>query len=268
MRSAGQSSQAMSQTLSQIKKQTGRDRLLILSAILLLWFLATDAAPVLDPFLFPSPRKVALLLWQDAPVFGKSIVSSLYLLVSGLFLAVVTAIPLGLVVGWQRRLHRAIEPVTNLLGPIPPIVYIPYAIALLPTFTASSVFVIFVGAFWPLFINTVAGVQAVEKGLIDSARTLGVNGWTLATRVLLPGAMPHILSGGSISLVMAFILLTAAEMIGATSGLGWYVKYFSDFADYSRVVAGIVVIGCVVLLLMTLFRRLSDHLLRWRRVRQ
>ncbi|MZP29926.1 ABC transporter permease subunit [Heliobacterium undosum] len=247
--------------------QTWRDRLLILAAIFLAWALATNAVDILDPFLFPAPQKVARLLWEDASVFGKSIVSSVYLLASGLFLAVATAIPLGLVVGWQRRLHRAIEPVTNLLGPIPPIVYIPYAIALLPTFTASSVFVIFIGAFWPLFINTVAGVQSVERGLVDSARTLGVSRWDLLTRVLFPGAMPHILSGGSISLVMAFILLTAAEMIGATSGLGWYVKYFSDFADYSRVVAGIVVIGAVVLLLMTVYRRLTDHLLRWHRIR-
>ncbi|MBC9784386.1 ABC transporter permease [Heliobacterium chlorum] len=240
------------------------DRLLIFLSIFLIWELCTHTFSVLDPFLFPSPEKVAQLLVEDSEVFRKSITSSIYLLTAGLLLALLTAIPLGLLVGWQRRLHQAVEPLTNLLGPIPPIVYIPYTIALLPTFTLSSIFVIFIGAFWPLFINTVAGVQAVEKGLIDSARTLGVSRWTMLTRVLLPGAFPHILSGGSISLVLAFILLTAAEMIGATSGLGWYVKYFSDFADYPRVVAGILVIGIVVLFLMTVYRQVSSYLLRWR----
>jgi len=144
-------------------------------------------------------------------------------------------------------------------------VYIPYAIALLPTFTHSSIFVIFIGAFWPLLINTVAGVRGVEKGIIDSARTLGVSQASMLIHILLPGAMPQILTGGTVSMVLAFILLTAAEMIGATSGLGWYVKYFADFADYPRVVAGILVIGVVVLVLMAGYNYLAAYLLRWKK---
>ncbi len=245
--------------------QAVRDRLFLAALFLICWQAATAWFAILDPLLFPEPRKILAILVEDRAVFVKSLISSFNLLFFGYFLAVVSAIPLGLIVGWRRRLHLALEPATNLLGPIPPIVYIPYAIAILPTFTLSSIFVIFVGAFWPLFINTVSGVQAVEKGLIDSARTLGVSQWTMLTKILLPGAMPHILTGGTVSLVLAFILLTAAEMIGATSGLGWYVKYFSDFADYARVVAGILVIGFVVLALMTFYRRLSAYLLRWKK---
>ena len=184
----------------------------------------------------------------------------------GYFLAVILAIPIGLVVGWQKRLYNALEPIINVLGPIPPIVYIPYAIVLLPTFTHSSILVIFIGAFWPLFINTVAGVRSVEKGIIDSARSLSVGRWDMLRHVLLPGAMPYILTGGTVSLVFAFILLTAAEMIGATTGLGWYVKYFSDFADYPRAIAGIIVIGVVVLVLTSGYNRLSAYLLRWKKI--
>jgi NitT/TauT family transport system permease protein len=245
--------------------QTIRDRLTLAIAFLVCWQAATAWFKLLDPQLFPAPQQVLAILLEDSAVFGKSLISSFNLLFFGYLLALLTAIPLGLVVGWQRRLQLAIEPVTNLLGPIPPIVYIPYAIAILPTFTHSSIFVIFIGAFWPLFINTISGVQSVDKGLIDSAKTLGVSQWTMLTKILLPGAMPHILSGGTVSLVMAFILLTAAEMIGATSGLGWYVKYFSDFADYTRVLAGILVIGLVVLALMTVYRRIAGYLLRWKK---
>lgn len=104
----------------------------------------------------------------------------------------------------------------------------------------------------------------VERDIINSARTLGVSYSTMLMRILLPGAMPQILTGGTVSLVMAFILLTAAEMIGATSGLGWYVKYFADFADYPRVVVGILVIGVVVLVLTVLYKYLSAYLLRWK----
>ncbi|HML33717.1 ABC transporter permease [Sporomusa sphaeroides] len=245
--------------------QTSRDRLALGIAILFLWQLSTAWLKLLDPQLFPQPQQVLSLLVEDRQVFLQSLGSSLKLLFWGYFLAVILAVPLGLIVGWNRRLRLAIEPVTNVLGPIPPIVYIPYAIAILPTFTQSSVFIIFIGAFWPLFMNTIAGVEALEKGIVDSARTIGVGRKSMLINILLPGAMPHIVSGGVISMVLAFILLTAAEMIGATSGLGWYVKYFSDFADYPRVVAGIIVIGAVVLSLMTLYRRFTGYLLRWRK---
>lgn len=245
--------------------QTVRDRLALAVVFLIAWQTTTAWYQLLDPQLFPAPQKILSLLAEDSAVIGKNIASSFYLLFFGYLLAIIFAIPLGLLVGWQRRLHNAVEPAANLLGPIPPIVYIPYAIAILPTFTLSSIFVIFVGAFWPLFINTVSGVQSIETGLINSARTLGVGRWTMLTRILLPGAMPHILTGGTVSMVLAFILLTAAEMIGATSGLGWYVKYFSDFADYPRVVTGIIIIGLVVLVLMTFYRRMSDYLLRWKK---
>lgn len=245
--------------------RTTLDRILLIGLLILFWQTVTGWITVLDPQLFPSPRKVLSLIVEDKAVFSKSILSSLRLLIFGYALAIGSAIPLGLLVGWHKRLHAAVEPLMNVLGPIPPIVYIPYAIALLPTFTHSSVFVIFIGAFWPLFINTVAGVRAVEKELIDSARTLGITPLSMFANILLPGAMPHILTGGTVSLVLAFILLTAAEMIGATAGLGWYVKYFADFADYPRVVAGILMIGAVVLMLMAGYNRLAAHLLRWKK---
>lgn len=245
--------------------QVSRDRLILGITTLLLWQLSTAWLKLLDPQLFPPPLQVFRLLLEDREVFLKSLLSSFNLLFWGYSLAVLLAVPLGLIVGWNRRLRLAIEPATNILGPIPPIVYIPYAIAILPTFTLSSIFVIFIGAFWPLFINTIAGVEALEKGIVDSARTIGVGKRSMLIHILLPGALPHIVSGGTISLVLAFILLTAAEMIGATTGLGWYVKYFSDFADYPRVIAGIIVIGVVVLTLMTLYQRFTGYLLRWRK---
>ena len=246
--------------------QANIDRFFLLAGLLLLWETATVWLQLLDPTLFPAPQKVFSLLLEDKTVFGKSLLSSFRLLLTGYLLAAALAIPLGLTVGWKKRLNAALEPLINILGPIPPVVYIPYAIALLPTFTHSSVFVIFVGAFWPLFINTVAGVKTLDKSVIDSARSLGVSNQSMLVHILLPGAMPQIITGGTISLVLAFILLTAAEMIGATSGLGWYVKYFADFGDYPRVIAGIIVIGAVVLVLTAAYNRLSAYLLRWKKV--
>lgn len=240
-----------------------KDRLILFLSFVILWELAARLK-LFDTQLFPSTETVFSLLFEDRDVFFGSVLSSFNLLFFGYFLAVLAAIPIGLVIGWNQRLYALLSPLMNILGPIPPIVYIPYAIAILPTFTAASVFIIFIGAFWPLLINTVSGVKAAEVGIINSARTLGVSYQTMLWRILLPGAMPQILTGGNVSLVMSFILLTAAEMIGATSGLGWYVKYFAEFADYPRVVAGILVIGLVVLVLMVFYNALAAYLLRWK----
>ncbi|HEX2950136.1 MAG TPA: ABC transporter permease subunit, partial [Armatimonadota bacterium] len=218
----------------------------IVYGVLLAWYLATTRFPVMDKFLFPQPEAVLALFVSELPDMLKGLVNSLILLVSGYLLALVTAVPLGLVIGWRRRLFHAINPFTKVLGPIPPTVYIPYAIALLPTFRLASIFVIFVGAFWPLLINTINGVFNIEKTLIDSALVLRLKERTMLVRIILPGALPSIAAGATLALVFSFILLTAAELIGATSGVGWYVKNFADFADYPRVVVGILFIGLVV----------------------
>ena len=106
--------------------------------------------------------------------------------------------------------------------------------------------------------------RGIPRGLIDAARVLNLKERTLLWRVILPGAMPSICTGATLALVFSFVLLTAAELIGASSGVGWYVKNFSDFADYPRVIVGIIFIGLVVTAITTLTERVERHLLRWR----
>lgn len=236
----------------------------IIFTILLAWYLFTTRYVVLDKMLFPQPEAVLKLFVAELPDMLKGLVNSLILLVSGYSLALATALPLGLLVGWRTRLFHAVNPITKVLGPIPPIVYIPYAIALLPSFRAASIFVIFIGAFWPIFINTVSGVFNIPAGLLDSARVLNLKERTLLFRIILPGAMPSICTGATLALVFAFVLLAAAELIGANSGVGWYIKNFADFADYQRVIVGIIFISIVVTAITWGTERLERHLLRWR----
>lgn len=231
---------------------------------LLFWYLATGRFVILDAMLFPQPEEVLRLFVTELPDMLRGLVNSLILLVSGYLIALGTALPLGLLVGWRARLFRAVNPFTKVLGPIPPIVYIPYAIALLPSFRAASIFVIFIGAFWPIFINTVHGVFNIPKGLIDSARVLNLTEGTLLFRVILPGAMPSVCTGATLALVFSLVLLTAAELIGANSGIGWYVKNFADFADYKRVIVGIIFISIVATIITWGTERLERRLLRWR----
>ncbi|MDR0569754.1 MAG: ABC transporter permease [Clostridiales Family XIII bacterium] len=232
--------------------------------LLFAWEAATAKFALLDHFLYPAPGEVAALFIEDFPNLISGLLSSLKILGTGYVLAVLTGVPLGLVVGWNRRLYQVAKPVTKMLGAIPPIVYIPYAIAILPTFRSASVFIIFIGSFWPIFINTLNGVFDVDRRLIDSARAINVSPADMLTRVILPGTIPSIMSGATIGLSFSFILLTSAEMIGATNGMGWYVKYFSDFANYPKVIVGIVFIGLVVSVITFFFERLERYLLRWR----
>jgi NitT/TauT family transport system permease protein len=236
----------------------------ILYVALGFWYLATGPLVFLDKLLFPKPDVVLKLFVSELPDMLKGLVNSLILLVSGYLLALTSGVSLGLLVGWRARLFRAVNPITKILGPIPPIVYIPYAIALLPSFRAASIFVIFIGAFWPVFINTINGVFDIPKGLVDSARVLNLKEHTLLLRVVLPGALPSICSGATLALVFSLMLLAAAELIGANSGIGWYVKNFADFADYQRVIVGIIFIGIVVTVITWGTERLERHLLRWR----
>ncbi|HEX2954658.1 MAG TPA: ABC transporter permease subunit [Bacillota bacterium] len=247
------------------KVQTYSDVVGIIYILLLSWELLTAKFNLLDKSLYPAPEEVIRLFIHDLPELLKGLVSSFRLLFLGYLLALLLAIPSALILGWRKRLYYAANPFTKVLGPIPPTVYIPYAIAILPAFMASSVFVIFVGAFWPIFINTLNGVFNIEKKIIDSARALNVNERTMLLEIILPGALPSVFTGATIGLVFSFVLLTSAELIGATSGMGWYVKYFSDFADYHRVIVGIVFIGLVVTFVTYFYEKLENHLLRWRR---
>lgn len=240
------------------------DVAVVLESFLLLWQLTTSNRTLLDPVLFPTPEAVLRLFFRELKDMLHGMFSSLYLLGVAYALSLATAIPGGLVVGSSPRLRNAAEPFSKVLSAIPPIVYIPYAIALLPSFKAASIFVIWSGAFWPVFVSTIAGVVNIPEMLLDSARMLHLGKRTFILRVLLPGAMPSILTGASLGLVFSFLLLTAAELIGATEGLGWYVKNFSDFADYARVVVGIIFIGIVITAVSAAFKRIEKRILRYK----
>ena len=143
-------------------------------------------------------------------------------------------------------------------------VYIPYGIALLPTFRSVSVMVIFLASFWPALAGTMAGSLNVEKRILDSTRSLNVGKLSMLFHIVLPAALPQIFTGCNQGLSISFILLTSAEMIGARSGLGYYVKNFSDLGDYTRIIVGVLAIGIVVTVIVFFFNKLQRRLLRWK----
>jgi NitT/TauT family transport system permease protein len=187
----------------------------------------------------------------------------MYLLGVGFTLALVLGVLLGILTGSVARLRDSLLPLAKVISPIPPIIYTPYAVAVLPTFEIASIFVIFSSIFWQIYIQTALSVSGIDKKLLDSAKTMNLSAPAMFFHVLWPYCLPNIMKTLPISVANAFMVLTAAEMIGATSGLGYFVRYYADFADYTRVISGIIIIGIVVSVLNYGIAELERKVVRW-----
>jgi len=239
------------------------DAALIWVLILALWFIAAAYFPLGSNPLLPAPGITASALWESLPELWVGTLSSFTILIPGFALATVLGVVSGLLVGTSPELQRSFFPFARVAAPVPPTVYIPYAIAILPTFKLSAIFVVFIGAFWPIFHNAAAGAQALEQRYRDNARILGLSGFEYRRRVVFPAALPHIFSGMAVGLGFSFILLTVAELFGANAGLGRFVQYYADFAGYPKMVAGIIYTGLVTFLAMTLLDTVKHRALFW-----
>lgn len=243
----------------------GKEGYLFFLALLALWQFLTTAVQLPNPGLFPTPKVTVVALWQSLPELLQGTWASLLIFIPGYGLAIVAGIGWGLLVGTSGWLSRAFSPFARVAAPIPPTVYIPYAIALLPSFFTSAIFVVFIGAFWPIFVNTAAGAANTPQRHRDNARVLGIAYLPYLRRVVFPAALPQIFSGLGVGLVLSFIMLTVAELFGAHKGLGRFVQYYADYADYPRMVAGILFTGVVAFCAMALLEKIKRRALFWSR---
>ena len=250
--------------LANRKKKAAIDIGIIVFAALILWEYITAKVGVKDAMLYPAPENVFNIFVTDYEKILEGVGSSLRLMGLAFALALFFGVGLGLIVGLSDRLSSTVMPIVRVISPIPPIIYSPYAVALLPSFRAASIFVITMTIFWSIFMNMVLSVRQIDRKIMDSARTLNLNQSSMILHVLLPYSLPGIINSVSVSVSTSFLVLTAAEMIGATSGLGWYIKYNADFANFTKVIAGIFVIGVVVTVLNALISLVKRLLIRWR----
>lgn len=250
--------------LANRKKKAAIDIGIIVFAALILWEYITAKVGVKDAMLYPAPENVFNIFVTDYEKILEGVGSSLRLMGLAFALALFFGVGLGLIVGLSDRLSSTVMPIVRVISPIPPIIYSLYAVALLPSFRAASIFVITMTIFWSIFMNMVLSVRQIDRKIMDSARTLNLNRSSMILHVLLPYSLPGIINSVSVSVSTSFLVLTAAEMIGATSGLGWYIKYNADFANFTKVIAGIFVIGVVVTVLNALISLVKRLLIRWR----
>jgi NitT/TauT family transport system permease protein len=161
----------------------------------------------------------------------------------GFAIAVVMGSVLGLLIGRYRIMRDLLFPICEVLRPIPAIAWVPMAIMLWPTNEVSIVFITFLGSFFPILINTIHGVHSIDPVLIRAARSLGANEFRLFTNVILPGAMPHIFTGFSVGMGVAWVSLIAAEMISGQFGVGYFTWEAYSLVSYAEIGLGMITIG-------------------------
>ncbi|OQA79367.1 MAG: putative aliphatic sulfonates transport permease protein SsuC [Lentisphaerae bacterium ADurb.Bin242] len=227
----------------------------------------TDFTGLLDPVLFPGWKVILPELVQSSGELFRGLLYSMRLLIPSLTAAILAGITAGLTVGLHPKVRLVLMPLFRAVNPVPPTMLIPYAIAVLPSFWLSSAAIIFLGVFWPVLMNTLHGIALLEPRWIDNARCLELSGRKLIFKVILPGAMPQIFAGIGSGLIFSFILLTVAEMFGAKAGMGFFVQYYADFAEYGKVIGGILFLSSVVIVIMTVFDFIQHKVLFWTRKR-
>jgi NitT/TauT family transport system permease protein len=215
--------------------------------------------------IFPTPGQVAVGLIDLARqgLLLKHVVASLFRVTCGYLLAVALAVPIGMLMGWFAAAHAYLNPLVQGLRPISPIAWIPLAIL---WFGVGDLSPIFLSSFFPMVVGTAAGVATIDGKCLRAARNFEFSGFRLFRSVVLPAALPQIVTGMRIGLGVAWLVVVAAEMIAVNSGLGYLIIDSRNAGNrYDLVVAGMVVIGVVGFLLDSLMRGLErlDEV-RWR----
>jgi len=240
----------------------------LVSFLIALWWTAVAASGTI---IIPSPWKVVLGIAELAQqgTLLEHVAASLFRVGTGYLLAAALAIPLGILMGWFNGLFVSLNPLTQILRPISPIAWIPLAIIWFGVGNLAPIFLIFLSSFFPMALETTAGVHTIERQYIRAAENFGVSGLALFRQVVIPAALPQIIVGMRISLGVAWLVVVAAEMIALRSGLGYLIIDSRNAGNrYDLVVAGMLIIGVIGLLLDIAVRRLERlKEVRWKYAR-
>lgn len=217
-------------------------------AFVLLWHLVSQIDGV-SRFMLPPPIDVwnAFLRLSTRPYLGGTLWEhtrdSISLALIGWVLAGVIGLPLGVMVGWSEKISRMVMPLFNLIRPIPPIAWIPIVIIWLGVGTTARAFVVFLSAWVPFVLNSAEAVRTVDQVLVRAGRTLGARNRQILTRIVLPTAMPMLVTGSRIALGNAWMTLIAAELLAASSGLGFIALNARRTFDTDVILMAMGVIG-------------------------
>jgi NitT/TauT family transport system permease protein len=243
---------------------------LSLVAFLILWHLLTKYRVVF--FIrftnVPSPLAVYASFTKAIhdPKFLLHVLLSCRRIIFGFSLAALVAVPLGLVMGRFKLIHEIVFPVSEVLRPIPAIAWVPMAIMLWPTNEQSIVFITFLGSFFPILVNTLHGMSLVDPVLVRAARCLGAKEASIFREVYFPASLPHIFTGLTVGMGVAWVSLIAAEMISGQYGIGYFTWEAYSLVQYADIALGMIAIGVLGLTSSVLIRSAGRLAMPWGRI--
>lgn len=232
--------------------------------VLGIWqFLASTG--LINSVLLPAPSDLVTAAYElilDGSLLIH-IVASLKRVINGFFLAALCGIVLGVMLGWSKYISDFIRPVIESLRPIPPIAWTPIAILWFGVGDAPSYFLVFIGAVFPIFVNTFTAVRSIDRTQINAALCLGAGPWMLIWDVLVPASLPIIFPGLRIGLGVGWMCVVAAELIAAQSGLGYMIQQNRVLLQTQNVVTGMVTIGIIGFAMSGAMGTLERRLISW-----
>jgi ABC-type nitrate/sulfonate/bicarbonate transport system permease component len=230
--------------------------------LFLLWFVLSNGS---ENFYAPPLKDILRAFgetWTPERLRA-DVVPSLLRLAAGYALAALIGIALGIAIGLNRRLRATLEPVLEFFRAIPPPVLVPVIMLFAGIGNGMKVIVIVFGCIWPILLNTVEGVRAVDSVQVDTARAYGITGPARIARIVLPSASPQIAAGMRQALSIAIILMVISEMFAASNGLGFTIVQFQRSFAIPEMWSGIILLGLLGFALSLLFRLAERRALRW-----
>ncbi|HEY3911500.1 MAG TPA: ABC transporter permease [Stellaceae bacterium] len=221
---------------------------------------------LVDRVFLPPFSEVVAAWWQLllSGVLREHVIASATRAASGLALAIVVAVPIGLVIGWDRRIARFLNPLIEILRNTAALALLPVFVLILGIGETSKIAMVLYAASWPILLNTVNAVQTVDPLLVKAARSLGLRSVRLFAKVILPASVPTIFTGIRLAAAHAILVLIAAEMVGARAGLGYLVNTSEFNFQIPQMYAGILTLALLGLLINLALLRVERLLSVWR----
>jgi ABC-type nitrate/sulfonate/bicarbonate transport system permease component len=244
-----------------------RSRLLgvaFIGLLVVLWEVASASGAV--PAMSWPRMSLILATWWELLLSGQllsHLLPSLGRMGVGYFLGVACGVVVGLLMGYFRVFYYLLEPITEVLRPIPSPAYIPIVILLLGIDDEMKIFMIAFAAFFPVLLNTYSGVRSVDPVQIQTARTFGVKGNKLLWQVVIPAASPYIFTGMRVSLAIALILVVISEMVASNNGIGYFILSAQRGFKVREMFAGVITLAIVGYSLNRLFVFVENRVLGW-----
>jgi ABC-type nitrate/sulfonate/bicarbonate transport system permease component len=237
----------------------------VIAAIVVFWELLA-ATGWIHEVVLPRFSTVVHTMWErtlsgELPL---SIGWSTYRVVLGFSIGLLLAFPLGLAIGWWRVAHELFNPIVEVLRPVPPLAWIPLAVIWFGVGFKSVMFITVLGSFFPICLAVIAGVQSVDKKVIEYSQSLGASTSQILRHVVIPSALPGAFVGMRIAIGFSWMVVVAAEMISVKYGLGWMIWRARFALETDAVIAGMIAIGVLSVLMTRAMMLLERRIFRWR----